>query len=502
MCHRIRTVGMAAGVLTGLWLTPLFAGPAQSTVSSPSGATNTPAPIASILDVNYGLGSWIWARETHDKQTCRFWKSFDIPKSALVARSRLCITADNEYRLFLDGREVGHGSDWHSLTEYDLTWLLLPGPHVLAVEGFNDEEQAGVILGLKIEMEDGQIMEIASDKTWRVVPDTDRGWLGRISAPPDWPPARVVAGVGGGPWKMKPLTTTKVPPLRPVMLQFGQAGWFQIALLSVCGIVILICLRLMAQLTVQSKAQRLLQLERARIARDIHDDLGAGLTQLVLLGEVAQSELPANSETRAQIDHLCERARELSRAMDEIVWAVNSRRDTLRDFATYVCKYAQTYLRTTQIKCRFDVEAELPPKPFDLPIRRNLFLAVKEALNNAAKHSKATELFLRIHQRGEGLLVVVEDNGKGFDLAFASQERNGLTNMSQRMNEVGGEFRISGAPDTGCRVEFHIVRMHVPQSARWLSPGEDCEIRRVGPIEGPNSASSTHMADSNKAVRS
>src|ERR1019366_8730924 len=109
-----------------------------------------------------------------------------------------------------------------------------------------------------------------------------------------------------------------------------------------------------------------------------------------------------------------------SRNMDEVVWAINSRRDTLRDFATYVCKYAQAFLSSTTIRCRLDVEPELPEMVFDLPIRRNLFLAVKEALNNAAKHSRANELYLRIHRQGEGLQVIVEDNGKGIDLAQAS----------------------------------------------------------------------------------
>lgn len=392
-----------------------------------------------------------------------------MPKLASVARAQLTITGDNEYRLFLDGREVGRGSDWRSLTEYDLTWLLFPGTHVLAIEAFNDQDQAGVILGLKIELEDGQIVEIGSDKSWRIVPEAEKNWLRRINPRPEWAEATIVAPLGSLPWWTKPLRTVKIPPLRPVMLHFWQQGWFQITLLSVCFLAVLVCLRLATQLTVQSKAQQLLQLERARIARDIHDDLGAGLTQLVLLGEVAQSELPPNSQMRGKIDHLCERARNLSRTMDEIVWAVNSRRDTLRDFVNYVCKYAQGFLRTTSIKCRLDVEPDLPPRPFDLPIRRNLFLAVKEALNNAAKHSGASELFLRIHQNGEGLRVAVEDNGVGMDMSQAHQDRNGFANMSHRMNEVGGHFRISSTPGKGCRVEFQVERTHVPQSPRWMN---------------------------------
>ena len=229
----------------------------------------------------------------------------------------------------------------------------------------------------------------------------------------------------------------------------------------------LFCFRLMAQLALQAKSQRLLQLERARIARVIHDDLGAGLTKLVLLGEVVQNGIKSDAETRAQVGQLCERARDLSKIMDEVVWAINSRRDTLVDFSTYVCKYAQAFFSSGPVRCRLDVEPELPASEFDLPIRRNLFLAVKEALNNAAKHSQATEVYLRIHRLGEGLMVMVDDNGRGFNRGEAGDERNGLSNMEQRMNEVGGTCKIRGHPGTGCRVEFEIPRLRAQRRPWW-----------------------------------
>jgi signal transduction histidine kinase len=225
---------------------------------------------------------------------------------------------------------------------------------------------------------------------------------------------------------------------------------------------------LLTQLAVQSRAQRLLQLQRARIARDIHDDLGARLTQLVLLGELAQNELPAASTTRGQINQICERARELGYAMDEVVWAVSSRRDTLRDFAAYVCKYAQLYLKNTPVRCRLDVEMDLPPIPFDLAIRRNLLLAVKEAISNVARHSGATELQLRIHREAGGLRVIVEDNGRGFEVSQADPARNGLQNMAQRMAEVGGEFTLHSAPGAGSQVTFQLPLTNHRPGPRWL----------------------------------
>ncbi|HZI30795.1 MAG TPA: ATP-binding protein, partial [Candidatus Binatia bacterium] len=195
---------------------------------------------------------------------------------------------------------------------------------------------------------------------------------------------------------------------------------------------------------------------------------GAQLTQLLLLGEVAQREQPENASAREQFARICDHARELAQAMDEVVWAVNSQRDTVRHFATYVCKYAQVFLRATNIRCRLDVEPEIPATTFDLHVRRNLFLAVKEALNNAAKHSQAGELYLRIFRRDHKLFVIVEDNGRGFDVAQLTGERNGINNMMQRMNEVGGACDISSQPGAGCMMMFSVP---MPRRRRgWFRP--------------------------------
>jgi signal transduction histidine kinase len=98
----------------------------------------------------------------------------------------------------------------------------------------------------------------------------------------------------------------------------------------------------------------------------------------------------------------------------------------------------------------------MPATPFDLPVRRNLFLAVKEALNNAAKHSAADELFLRIYRRGQKLSVAVEDNGRGFKPNATDGERNGMSNMVERMAEIGGTCELSTQPGGGCLIVFTV----------------------------------------------
>ena len=411
------------------------------------------------LDPVWGVGSWIWAPVTFDKQTCRFWRSFEIPRGATVARAQLRIGVDNGYRLMLDGRELGTGSDWRSLTEYDISLLLDRGSHVLAVEAFNDNREAGMLFGLIIELTDGRVMKISSDTDWRVAPAGEFGWESRKTPASNWAKATVVSAFlpRDGHWhERRPTMTVKVPVLRPVARHFWQRGWFQVTLWGVLVVTLLLYLRVMAKLTVQARAQAMLHTERARIARDIHDELGARLTELALEGEVVQTELPAGSPVRPRLEALCEKARAVSGAMDEVVWMVNSRRDTLRDFANFACKHAQRFLSQTPIRCRLDVEGDLPEVLFELPLRRNLLLGVKEALNNAVKYSRATEVSLRIHCSGQTLHVVVEDNGGGFDPDTVDSSRNGLTNMVERMHEVGGQCRIAATPGAGCRVEFQV----------------------------------------------
>ena len=430
------------------------------------------------------MGSWIWGAKTMNRQTCRFWRSFEIPAAAKVTRARLRITGDNEYILYLDGRELGRDAEWRHLYEYDITALLSSGRHILAVEDYNSFNEAGMILGLQVGLADGRVVSVKSDQSWVVgcdgVPGWEnvRNWQKMSAPPPSWPPANIIAACGSGPWSVSPWFIEIVPPLYRNVIPFWQTGWFQITVLAVLVVLLVVTLWVVAQLALRTKEQQLLQRERARIARDIHDDLGMRVTQLVLQGEVAASELPPQSGLHSQLNQMCEDARGTLRAMDEILWAINPRRDNLREFTTYVCRYAQTFLKDSPIQCTLDVEPEMSTAAFNLPLRRNLLMAVKEALHNAAKHSHATELTLRIRCQRQALLVVVQDNGRGFAPALASSDRNGLNNMTQRMDELGGRCQITSQPSQGCSVELfmplvnsrrHLLRLDLFRRPRNLT---------------------------------
>ena len=411
-----------------------------------------------LPELTNGLGIWMWDKVTLNKQTVRLWNHFEVPKMNHVVRAKLKIAADNAYNVWLDGQELGSGSDWRTLSVYDLEGTLNPGEHVLAVEGFNDNDQAGIILGMSLETTEGEVIRIRSDLSWRIVPTPESGWQTALHPAADWPSSWVATNFGKTAWWTIPTSVLHIREPLPQPLPVWQSRGFQTGLFAGCGIFVIVCLYLLIQLVTQSKAHRLVQAERDRIARDIHDDLGSKLTQLLLSGEVAQIEsVPAAS---APLSKMCDGARNILATIDEVVWIVNSQHDNLDDFVIYLCKYSQSFLDAAGIRCRFDVPSELPAKALNQFTRRSLFLAIKEALNNAAKHSEATEVTVRIGLNGSRLAVVVADNGRGFHSARASEERNGLSNMKLRMAEIRGGCQVVSGPGEGCQISFEVPVKH------------------------------------------
>ena len=414
------------------------------------------------------LGSWIWDAKTFDGQTCRLWRTFDLPVNGKITNARLLLTADNEFTVFVDGHELGRGAEWQELFDYNLLPLqLAPGRHVIAINAFNFARLAGVLLGLRIDLADGRFVEIKSDQNWKIVPNDAKGWEKTVKPHVNWADAVVVAPIGTAPWWEEPafVNVLQAPP--PEKVYFWQTAWFQITFLTLSGILLLTIFALAAQLALHQKERWLLQKERARIAMDIHDDIGSRVTQLVLNGEDAQEALPENSEVRTQLGEVWDDARKVLSSIDEILWALNPRLDTLRDFADYICDYAHKFLEPTGIDCVFEVDPHMQLAAADLPLRRSLLMAIKETLNNTVKHSAATELRLEIARQRQNLVVVVRDNGRGFDPAAVRRGGHGLGNLSRRMTELGGSCQISSQPGQGCRIEFRIP-LKRPRKFSWF----------------------------------
>jgi signal transduction histidine kinase/ligand-binding sensor domain-containing protein len=228
--------------------------------------------------------------------------------------------------------------------------------------------------------------------------------------------------------------------------------------------------------------QRAIERDRTRIAKDIHDDLGAGLTHIALLSELARRDTP--QELPNHVAQISEMARELTRNMDEIVWAVDPQNDTLDSLVTYVSKFAQEYLSVANIRCRLDLPPELPPYVLPAEVRHNLFLAIKEALHNVVKHAGASEAWLRIEVRPLAFTLVIEDNGCGLSATkvngAARKDRissgHGLANMERRLQTAGGSCVVTSPENQGTRVEMS-VDLTAPRSPEVVTGGNGASQR-------------------------
>jgi signal transduction histidine kinase len=166
-------------------------------------------------------------------------------------------------------------------------------------------------------------------------------------------------------------------------------------------------------------------------------------------------DLPGEVEQHAQ--QICATARETTRSLDEIVWAVNPSNDTLESLANYACKYAQDYFAMAGVSYRAELPTQLPPAPIPPEVRHNVFLAFKEAVNNVVKHAHATEARVRLQLEPEQFVLSITDNGRGLGDLSEKQLRNGLKNMRRRLADVRGEFDIAPGENGGT-----IVRLAVP----------------------------------------
>lgn len=209
------------------------------------------------------------------------------------------------------------------------------------------------------------------------------------------------------------------------------------------------------------KQQEALQRERTRIARDLHDQLGANITQVSLLGELAQADKDMPEEVESHARQICQTARETTHALDEIVWAVNPSNDTLEGLVNYACKYAQDYLELAGVSHRFDLPPELPAATIAPDARHNVFLAFKESINNVVKHAQAKSTWVRLQLAGNQFTLQIEDDGRGLENPEGRPGRNGLRNMRKRMEDIGGSFYIGPAAGRGT-----IVRLTAPMSRR------------------------------------
>jgi signal transduction histidine kinase/ligand-binding sensor domain-containing protein len=197
-----------------------------------------------------------------------------------------------------------------------------------------------------------------------------------------------------------------------------------------------------------------IEAERARIAAELHDDLGANLTQIQWLADPAH---PAQSQATAEqlLPRIRGKCRETVRLIDEIVWSVNPKNDTLDQLASYVCNFAGQFFNDSPTRARIDMHGELPHHVLKADVRHHLFLIAKEAFHNVAKHAATDRVWVRINSADGWFRLVIEDRGRGFNPA-AESDGDGLANMRRRASQAGATLMIDSSPGAGTRVTIEL----------------------------------------------
>ncbi len=202
--------------------------------------------------------------------------------------------------------------------------------------------------------------------------------------------------------------------------------------------------------------QRAMEQERARIAQDLHDELGSGITEISMLVTVAGSASGVDNGPGRHLEEIGDRARQMVTALDEIVWAMNPKHDSLMSLASYSCLYADRLLKLANIACQLKGAVDLPDRAVSSVHRHEFFLAFKEALTNVIRHSGATEVRLGVRLIGNRLRLSIADNGHGLAAGAAGRGGDGLVNMRVRLEKMGGRFEIASQPGRGTTVRFYM----------------------------------------------
>lgn len=243
-----------------------------------------------------------------------------------------------------------------------------------------------------------------------------------------------------------------------VLPHYWQTVWFK----ALAGLAVLGAAGAAARQVTKRKLQKKLAVlrlqhaldrERSRIAQDMHDDIGSRLTEILLVGDQAQKNPPAAS---ALVERMANVTREVIEHLDELVWAVNPRNDSLDKVAGYLYDYAQNILDTASIRARFEIPTRLSDRALSSELRHNLFMVVREALHNLIKHAACTEARIEFREGAGDFVIIIADNGCGFSLATNKRSGDGLCNMRERMANLGGRCELESAPGQGTRVSLQI----------------------------------------------
>jgi ligand-binding sensor domain-containing protein/signal transduction histidine kinase len=222
--------------------------------------------------------------------------------------------------------------------------------------------------------------------------------------------------------------------------------------------------------------ERAIEKERARIAQDLHDDLGSSLTRISLLSDLARADKDHPHQVEVHAQKISQSAGQTVRALEEIVWALRPGSDSLQSLVDYIAHFANELFEGDKARCRLDLPHDLPAHSLPPEMRHNIFLIVKEALTNALKHAAATEVRVQAKIAGERLEILVQDNGRGFNPPSKSNptQRHGVGNMRRRAESIGGDLSLESSPGAGSSMRLSVKLP--PPHAIYSTPDPE-EIR-------------------------
>jgi signal transduction histidine kinase/ligand-binding sensor domain-containing protein len=256
---------------------------------------------------------------------------------------------------------------------------------------------------------------------------------------------------------------------------FWNTWWFYALLSLTCSLIIFFSLRAAIQSKYKRQLrelekQRAIEAERNRISKDMHDEIGSGLTHIALLSELMQTQNKAEEELRKDVGTISFSARKLVESMSEIIWALNPQNDTLENLLAYTREQMLSFFEPFAIDFIIDFPTDVPNYKLSNEQRRNLFLVIKESLNNALKHSAANAITLKATVTHSQLLFSITDNGKGFDLSKWKASSNGLRNMKKRIEDIHGSFFINSDNNgTVVRFEINLNQLHANRSTTFFT---------------------------------
>ncbi len=242
---------------------------------------------------------------------------------------------------------------------------------------------------------------------------------------------------------------------------YWKTTGFLVLIIMAAALLFYAVVRYISQRNLKEKLLRLekeqaVEKERNRISRDMHDDLGSGLTKIAILSEVVKKQIGEPDKAAQQLDKISVSSRELVDSLQDIIWVLNPRNDTAESLSSYIREYALKFFEGSGTEISFNYPDEFPDLHLSEEKRRNLFLSVKEALNNAAKYAQCSRVEITMHPEHGKLIINVHDNGRGFDTSNIRTFGNGLLNLQSRMEQTGGTANISSAPGHGTDVNLQM----------------------------------------------